>query len=195
MDFSEPREKILTFKLKIPTPTKRSLVDPCLNQLVMEHRSHLQATQEGNQLWSLNSLEHRHKNYSKLEWSLVYVEEDGVLLLIFATIEGKGKLQLGKSFNYGKVRNIEYEDSDSPISSLTLRTQWVHIVHSSLGFLLGVNYHFFYDWKVIVVQFVSMGTTSCVTGYKVVHNFLKHSSFLKLRWFALLFKFLLSKYQ
>ena len=27
---------------------------------------------------------------------------------------GKGKLQLGKSFNYGKARNIEYEDNDSP---------------------------------------------------------------------------------
>ena len=36
------------------------------------------------------------------------------LLLIFATIQGKRKLKLGKSFNYGIVRNIEYEDSDSP---------------------------------------------------------------------------------
>ena len=42
------------------------------------------------------------------------MEEDEVLLMIFATIEGKMKLQLGKSFNYTKVRNIEYEDSDSP---------------------------------------------------------------------------------
>ena len=53
------------------------------------------------------------KNYTALEWSLVYVEEDGVLLLIFSESEGKGKLQLGKTFTYGKVRNIEYEDSDS----------------------------------------------------------------------------------
>ena len=42
------------------------------------------------------------------------VEEDGVFLLIFVKTEGKGKLQLGKTFNYGIVRNIEYEDSDSP---------------------------------------------------------------------------------
>ena len=55
----------------------------------------------------------RLKNYTALEWSLVYVEEDGVLLLIFSKSEGKGKLQLGKTFTYGKVRNIEYEDSDS----------------------------------------------------------------------------------
>ena len=76
--------------------------------------SHLQAAWKGNQLWSLSSLEHRHNNYSKLEWSLFYVEVNGVLLLIFATIEGKGKFQIRKSFNYGKTRNIEYEDSDSP---------------------------------------------------------------------------------
>ena len=42
------------------------------------------------------------------------MEVDGVLLLIFAMTEDKGKLQLGKSFNYDKVRNIEYEDNDSP---------------------------------------------------------------------------------
>ena len=42
------------------------------------------------------------------------MEVDGVMFLIFATIKDKGKLQLDKSFNYGKARNIEYEDSDSP---------------------------------------------------------------------------------
>ena len=42
------------------------------------------------------------------------MEVDGVLPLIFATIKDKGKLQLDKSFNYGKTRNIEYEDNDSP---------------------------------------------------------------------------------
>ena len=40
------------------------------------------------------------KNYVKLEWSLVHGEEDGVLLLIFAKSEGKGKMQLGKMFTY-----------------------------------------------------------------------------------------------
>ena len=100
------------------------------------------------------------------------MEVDGVLLLIFVTITDKGKLQLDKSFNYGKARNIEYEDSDSPNIFLALERSVVHIVHSSLGFLLGVNYHFFYDWKVIVVWFLSMVKMSCVTSYKVIHVFL-----------------------
>ena len=65
----------------------------------------------------LISFEHKHNNYSKLEWILVYVEEDGVLLMIFIMTERKEQLQLGKSFNYGKARNIEYEDKDSPMSS------------------------------------------------------------------------------
>ena len=39
---------------------------------------------------------------------------DGVFFLIFATIKDKGKLQLDNIFNYGKARNIEYEDSDFP---------------------------------------------------------------------------------
>ena len=42
------------------------------------------------------------------------MEEDHILFLIFSTEEGKGKLQVGSGFNYGKVRNIEYEDTDSP---------------------------------------------------------------------------------
>ena len=36
-----------------------------------------------------------------------------ILLLIFAKSEGKGKLVLGKTFMYGKIRNVEYEYSDS----------------------------------------------------------------------------------
>ena len=63
------------------------------------------------------------------------MEVNGVLLLIFATIEGKGKLQLGKSFNYDKVRNVEYEDNDS--------LNIVLDVESSVGiycpFLFGVS--------------------------------------------------------
>ena len=53
------------------------------------------------------------KNYVKLEWSLVYAEEDGVLLLIFAKSEGKGKMQLVKMLTNGRFRNVEYEDSES----------------------------------------------------------------------------------
>ena len=192
MDLSESGEKILTFQLKIPTPTKRSLVYPFLNQLVIEHLSYLQATRKGNQLWSLNSCQHRHKNYSKLEWSLLYVEVDGVLLLIFATITDKG------SCNQIKVSTMVKRETQSmkivipPISSLSLRVQWVYIVHSTLAYLLGVNYHCFYDWNVILVRFLSVGKMSCVTSYNVIHSFLLN--ILKLRWFAFLFKILLSKY-
>ena len=31
------------------------------------------------------------KNYINLEWGLVYIKEDGVLLLIFSKFEGKGE--------------------------------------------------------------------------------------------------------
>ena len=46
--------------------------------------------------------------------SLVYSEENGVLLLIFAKSEGKGKLHSCKMFTYGRLRNVAYEDSESP---------------------------------------------------------------------------------
>ena len=36
-----------------------------------------------------------------------------MLLLITAKSDGKGKLELGKTFNYGDVTKLEYEDSDS----------------------------------------------------------------------------------
>ena len=68
------------------------------------------------------STEHKLKNYSNLEWSLVYIEDDGVLLLTFATSEGKGKLELGKTFTYGKVRNLECEDTDSSIIFLDVES-------------------------------------------------------------------------
>ena len=48
------------------------------------------------------------------EWSLMYSKENGVLLLIFAKSEGKGKLQLSKMFTYGRLHNVDYEDSESP---------------------------------------------------------------------------------
>ena len=53
------------------------------------------------------------KNYVKLEWILVYSEENGVSLLIFAKSKGKGKLESGKMFTYGRLRNVDYEDSQS----------------------------------------------------------------------------------
>ena len=44
-----------------------------------------------------------------------------VLLLIFATSKGKGKLEKGKMFTYGRLRNVDYEDSES--SNLLLDVQ------------------------------------------------------------------------
>ena len=69
-----------------------------------------------------NSTEHKLKNYSNLERSLVYVEEDRALFLIFATSEGKGKLELGKTFTYGKVCNVEYEDNNLSIIFLDVES-------------------------------------------------------------------------
>ena len=53
------------------------------------------------------------KDYPELEWCLSYVEEDGVLLLITAKSDGQGKVEFGKTFNYGHVTKLEYEDIDS----------------------------------------------------------------------------------
>ena len=45
------------------------------------------------------SVEQKIKNYLSLEWSFSYVEEDGTLLdLIFAKIESKRKIDLGKTY-------------------------------------------------------------------------------------------------
>ena len=54
------------------------------------------------------------KNYIDVEWSLVYAEEDGFLLLVLAKYPGKSKRELGKTFTNRSLRNIEYEYSDSP---------------------------------------------------------------------------------
>ena len=53
------------------------------------------------------------KYFRKVECSLAYSEENGVLLLIFAKSDGKGKLEQGKMFTYGRMRNVDYEDSES----------------------------------------------------------------------------------
>ena len=92
------------------------------------------------------------------------------------------------------LRGGDNKDNDSANIFLDVERSVGTYSPFSLGLLLRLNCHLFYDWKVIVVWFLSIGKMSCVIGYKVVHNFLKQSSFLKLRWFALLFKFLLSKY-
>ena len=56
------------------------------------------------------------------EWSLAYSEENGVLLLIMAKSEGKGKLEQGKMFTYGRMRNVDYEDSESNNLILDVQT-------------------------------------------------------------------------
>ena len=53
------------------------------------------------------------KKYVNLEWSLVYIEEDGVLLLIFAKAEGNGKIDLRKTSTYVQCRNVEYKENGS----------------------------------------------------------------------------------
>ena len=60
-------------------------------------------------------------NFPKVEWRLVYSEENGVLLPIFVEFEGKDKLEQGKMFTYGRLRNVDYEDSES--SNLLLDVQ------------------------------------------------------------------------
>ena len=76
MDFSEAGEKILIVKLKILSPTKRS------EETFIKQKSRLRflfesvgdgtsksfvGNTKGKLVMVLNSLEHRHKNYSKFE--------------------------------------------------------------------------------------------------------------------------------
>ena len=53
------------------------------------------------------------------------------MLLILEKSEGEGKLQVGKTFTYGQIKNIEYEDNDSlnllfdVDSSVGMRKIWI----------------------------------------------------------------------
>ena len=62
------------------------------------------------------------KYFPKVEWRLAYSEENGVLLLIMAKLEGKGKLEQGKMFIYGRMRSVDYEDSESNNLILDVQT-------------------------------------------------------------------------
>ena len=66
--------------------------------------------------------EQKIKNYLSLEWILVYVKEDGTLLLIFAKTEGKGKSQVNllpmEKFAISSIRIMVHR-----ISISTLRAQ------------------------------------------------------------------------
>ena len=59
------------------------------------------------------SEEPHQKSYPNVEWTLIYDEKEGKLLLILAKNDGEGRLQVGKTFNYDFVRRFEYEDQDS----------------------------------------------------------------------------------
>ena len=120
MVYSEPCQKVPSFKLKILSPTKR----PSNN--VMKEASRRMLIESGGDGTSKSSIgntiktladkpaEPLLKNYLYLEWTLIYAEEEGDLLLVFAKSEGQGKLQVGQTFTYGQIKNIEYEDNDSP---------------------------------------------------------------------------------
>ena len=62
------------------------------------------------------------KYFPKVKWSLAYSKENGVLLLIMAKSEGKGKLEQGKMFTYGRMQNVDYEDSESNNLILDVQT-------------------------------------------------------------------------
>ena len=48
-----------------------------------------------------------------MEWTPIYDEKEGNLLLILAKTEGEGRLQVGKTFNYSFICRFDYEDQDS----------------------------------------------------------------------------------
>ena len=94
--FSEPRQKVPAFKLKIQSPIK----DKSWRTLFEFDSDGTAKSFVGNTMKLLeeNPYELKVKNYIDLESSLVYVKEDGVFLLIFAKSPRKGKQELGKTF-------------------------------------------------------------------------------------------------
>ena len=54
------------------------------------------------------------KSYLNLEWTLIYTKEERNLLLVFAKSKVEGKIQVSKTFTYNQMKNVEYEDNDSP---------------------------------------------------------------------------------
>ena len=125
--FNEPCDKVEKFVIKIRSPTKRAsdsfIPDKSRRTLFESTGDGTSKSSMGNPMKIVESIptDPKVKNYVKVEWSLVYSEENGVLLLIFAKSEGKGKLEQGKMFTYGRLRNVDYEDSES--SNLLLDVQ------------------------------------------------------------------------
>ena len=105
--------------MKIPSPTKRNsdsfLNDKSRRTLFESGGDGTSTSFVGNTIKTLvdKPAKPRFKNYLDLEWTLIYTKEEGDLLLIFAKSEGEDKLQVGKTFTYGQIKNVEYEDNDS----------------------------------------------------------------------------------
>ncbi|KAH6555676.1 hypothetical protein KP509_1Z236600 [Ceratopteris richardii] len=53
------------------------------------------------------------RDMTNLEWCLQYVEENNVVLLVFAGAYGRGKITTTQGFQYGLVYKLDYEDEDS----------------------------------------------------------------------------------
>ena len=118
--YIEPHQKVPSFKLKIPSPTKKpsdSIVkEPSRMTLIESGGDGTSKSSVGNTMKTLANklIEPRLKSYLHFEWTLIYPQEEGGWLLVFAKSEGEGKLQVGKTFTYGQIKNVEYEDNDSP---------------------------------------------------------------------------------
>ena len=102
--FSEPRQKVPSFKLKISSPTKipsdtMIKVDSC-NTFIESRGDGISKSSVGNTTKTLGdkSGEPHLKSYPHVEWTLICTEEGGDVLLILAKSEGEGKLQVGKTF-------------------------------------------------------------------------------------------------
>ena len=101
--------KVPSFKVKIRSSQKHemesNLKDKTKKSLFESGGDRMSKSSVGNtkrkQIMHLEEKtnETRIKHYLSLEWSFLYVEEDGTLL-IFAKSEGKGKLELMRKTKY-----------------------------------------------------------------------------------------------
>ena len=110
--FSEPRQKVPTFKLKIKSPAKNSPPMKGSDKFLMD-KSRRTLFESGGDGISKSStcntnrlveekVEQKIKNYVDLEWSLMYVDEDGILLLIFAKVKARASQSWERHSHLGK---------------------------------------------------------------------------------------------
>ena len=143
IQYSEPRDPTSKFVIKIRSPNNRAC-DSFVSD--KSRRTLFESTGDGTSKSSVGQPQEKTlesggfdpkvKYFPKLEWSFVYSEENGVLLLIFAKSEGKGKLEQGKMFTYARLRNVDYEDSESSNILLDVQTtaglRWVVVDENNL---------------------------------------------------------------